>query len=349
VTPRAAALKARARQALAGLYHAWDRRAGRLRGKVAILAYHRVLTQAELRRDFVQPGMYVLRDAFEGQMRFVRDHLQVLDLGRLLQLWGARRLAEDTGYCVVTFDDGWADNYAHAFPVLRRLGVPATVFLPTRFVGTDEWFWPDRLAHLLRRRRESSPEDIEARIERWKAMGPAEIEAGLRELGEAAGSPPAGRAVLTWHEIADMSRHGISFGSHSRTHAILPRLPAEEARVEIEDSWRVLRARAGNPVAAFSYPNGEYTDAIAAQVEAAGYAAAVTTRFGWEGAAPGDLFGLRRIPVHQDVCGTVPLFAFHIAGLNHALSRPRWTIAGAPPAGERARPDGLAPAAAPRS
>jgi len=47
--------------------------------------------------------------------------------------------------CALTFDDGWQDFFKFALPVLMRNQVPATVFLPTGYIGTSDWFWTDRL------------------------------------------------------------------------------------------------------------------------------------------------------------------------------------------------------------
>src|SRR5262249_36976658 len=157
------------------------------------------------------PGMYVRADAFEMQMRFLKEHFEVLPLDRLLGLWKTDGIDDRKRYCVVTFDDGWLDNYHHAYPVLRRLGIPATVFLPTGMVGTDEWFWPDKLAYILAQRRKDAvnrnggsarlEHEIEAEIGRWKRMGRAEIdralEAATRQWG---GRLPRERVVINWDE-----------------------------------------------------------------------------------------------------------------------------------------------------
>jgi len=327
-------LKAGARQLMASVYYGTGRFKARLRGRVVILAYHRVLTQKELAAHFVQPGMYVLADVFESQMRFVNQHFCVLSIGELFQRWKSGRLDERSTYCVITFDDGWLDNYVYAYPVLRRLGIPATIFLPTRFVGTDEWFWPDKLAYLLRCSRPNGTppgagrtewiSHVEEVIARWKRMTGVEIETGLSEMSTALGvSAPRERTIVSWEEVAEMARNGISFGSHSATHTILTNVTREELRREVYDSLRVLQERSGNSIPVFCYPNGAYTDEVVEHVKAAGYVGAVTTDFGWETARPSDLFRVRRIGVHNDISRTTPLFAFHLSGLNHLLSGKR--------------------------
>jgi hypothetical protein len=96
------------------------------------------------------------------------------------------------------------------------------------------------------------------------------------------------------------------------THAILTREDAGEVRRQIEDSLRTLRARQINHIPVFCYPNGDYTDEIAAVVTASGYAGAVCSQPGWEAATPRNLFAIRRIGVHNDIASTIPLFAFNL-------------------------------------
>jgi hypothetical protein len=143
-------LKKTIRSAVARTFHASSIYRWRHRGKVAVLMYHRVLTKDELARYPVQPGMYVLDSVFAQQMSFVRSNFTVLSLQELLDLWQRGEWSAHARYCVITFDDGWLDNYRHAYPVLKQLRMPATIFLPTDYVGRNEWFWPDQLAVLCK-------------------------------------------------------------------------------------------------------------------------------------------------------------------------------------------------------
>ena len=299
---------------------------------MVILAYHRVLSADDLVRSYVPPGMYVRAEVFEAQMQFVKAHFEVLSLAQLLEHWKDGSLDEAKRYCVVTFDDGWRDNYLHAFPVLQRLAIPATIFLATRFVGTHEWFWPEKLAYILLNRsggplprnddRKWSETEVETEIDRWKGMRRADIERSLGELMRERGtSLPRERAVMSWDEAVEMSRNGISFGSHSLTHAVLTREGTEEVDRELRGSLRELRERQVNYLPVFCYPNGDYSAKIVDQVRAAGYLAAVCSDSGVEARAPANLFALRRVGIHNDVTDTMPLFAFRLAGLDGALLR----------------------------
>ena len=114
-------LKKTLRAAAAGTFHASSAHRWRHRGKVLVLMYHRVLTPGEVSLHPVQPGMYVLDTVFEQQMMFVKQNFTVLSLQDLLGMWQGGVWDEHARYCVITFDDGWLDNYRHAYPVLKRL------------------------------------------------------------------------------------------------------------------------------------------------------------------------------------------------------------------------------------
>lgn len=346
-------LKSSIRKGISALYFASHHLMRHLKGKVVILMYHRVVSSKELGRYYIQPGMYVKNDVFEMQMKFLKEHFEIVSLTELLELWKDKKLDETKRYCVITFDDGWMDNYVHAYPVLKRYDMPATIFIPTTYIGTDEWFWPDKIGYLMSHyykngnrssheyklsipfflKNESGKtskgnelktafigrdmeEDINSAIETCKGISDKEIDQLIRSLCMGLDKKlPSERVLLNWQEIEEMSENRISFGSHSCSHKILTKLDAEQLRSEIADSLHVLREKGINSVPVFCYPNGDYSDSIIEQVKASGYQAAVSTVFGIESNSTRNGFCLRRIGVHNDISSNRSLFAFRISGI----------------------------------
>jgi peptidoglycan/xylan/chitin deacetylase (PgdA/CDA1 family) len=339
-------LKSMTRRLLAASYFSSRHFLSRFQGKLLILTYHRVLSEREIHKNWTQPGMYVRDDVFASQMAFLKQYFDLLSFSELLALWREKEWDKAKRYCVITFDDGWLDNYLYAYPILKKHQIPATIFLPTSFIGTDRWFWPDQVGSLLRQyysSRATKRGEIFASLRsRWPELGFLEegiafdkmddvIEA-LKKLPheeidlfletfskEMEIELPRQRVLLNWEEVKEMSRFGISFGSHSVTHRILTSLPPKEVRYEIEHSFQTLSDKNVNPVPVFCYPNGNCNREIIDQVKASGYQAAAGVQFGFEGPSPANLFELRRVNIHNDITATPALFAWHISGFQHAF------------------------------
>ncbi len=334
-----------ARQVIANMYYATNHFLSHLKGKVLILTYHRVISERELGAYFIQPGMYVRHNVFEKQMRFLKEHFNILSFKELLEQWEQKALKPDQRYCIITFDDGWRDHYLYAYPILRKYDVSATIFLPTAYIGTNEWFWSDKIGYLLSHYESAgqTPEmdelltspceqhpwvkyvngtvhtkKIDLLIEMYKRLPQEEIHKLIEQIRKTLGFEfPNDRVFMNWEEIEEMSQQGISFGSHSCTHKIFNTLPIHDIQKEIEGSLDTIQRKRTNYVPIFCYPNGVYTQEIATLVKTAGYQAAVSTRFGLEGRCPSDRYGLKRISIHNDISTTIPLFVFRISGLNH--------------------------------
>jgi len=312
------------------------------KGKVLILMYHRVLSQKELNRQYVQPGMYVRVDVFEKQMQFLKNNYFILSFAELLESWKEMKLSKDQQYCVITFDDGWLDNYLHAYPILKKHKIPATIFLPTDLIGTRQWFWQDEIGYLLKRyfsntelQREVPLKQLEANyawisrynqgdwidridptIEAFKNLSYEKIKHTVNTLSSALHlQVPDEPLLLDWEMVSEMSSERISFGSHSATHQILTKLPHGDLQREIDEPLRLLRQKKVSYIPVFCYPNGSYDDRLMALVRSIGYEAAVSTNSGLERTIPKNLFCLKRTNVHNDVSHTVSLFSLHLSGM----------------------------------
>ncbi len=123
---------------------------------VTILAYHRVL-DVPVEDDFpfdIELVSATVRD-FAAQMAYVREHYRPATFETVIAHLD-RGEQPPRGTVIVTFDDGFADNYENAFPVLRSLGMPATIFLATGYLDRGDTYWYERLAHAVMRMTGSS-------------------------------------------------------------------------------------------------------------------------------------------------------------------------------------------------
>ena len=118
---------------------------------------------------------------------------------------------------------------------------------------------------------------------------------------------------MNWTQVREMAAAGVSFGAHSVTHRILTTIPVPEAREEAVGSRDVVLRELGH-VTAFSYPNGNWNEDVAAAVRDAGFRLAFSTERGAVG--PGDnRMALRRVNIHEDVTRSVPLLLARLSGV----------------------------------
>jgi glycosyltransferase involved in cell wall biosynthesis/peptidoglycan/xylan/chitin deacetylase (PgdA/CDA1 family) len=258
-----------------------------------ILAYHRVLTDLGEPAPRGVPSMAVSTRTLERHLDFVGRRFRFVSLDEM----GARmEEGAAAGLAAITFDDGYSDFQENAFPLLRRKGIPAAVFVVTDLVESGSPFLHDRIFNALET---ALHEWGAARSGSFLARGgfdvpelPAEAFAATRLLirrldqasltgicatleRELGAAPMAGRS-LRWDELLPMSRAGLTVGSHTASHTLLTLESGERVAHESVVSRATIEARLGVPVAHFAYPDGSFDAAAVRAVAAAGYRFAYT-------------------------------------------------------------------------
>ena len=272
-------------------------------GRPLILGYHRVVEDFAATARNEMPSMLTSVAMFERHLDLVGQHFRFATLDEIGgHLASGEPFSEPVA--AVTFDDGYRDNYEHAFPVLTRKGIPAAVFVVTDLVGQSCWQIHDKLFHLMRRafaawddpRRElsallhtldlpaghllrsrsatSSPmTSVSALLPELSVMNVRRV---MTALETTTGNGFHNVALsLTWPMIEEMHRAGIIIGSHTRHHVSLPAESRETVVEELEGSKRAIEAHVGTPVVHFAYPGGQFTPRDVEALERTGY------RFGY--------------------------------------------------------------------
>jgi peptidoglycan/xylan/chitin deacetylase (PgdA/CDA1 family) len=284
-------------------------------GGVPILMFHRVDDPWSC-GDRSEPDLISAPpDVFAQEMEWLVDHFRPIGLADLLDASRGRPLPPRA--VLLTFDDGTSDFRTHAWPVLQRLGVPATVCVPTAFIGRPgAAFWQDRLHQILARATATefdvpgvgyvslaTPDSrrvAAARIRDYLHGFPgdfpdlfvADLENLLQVRTELTDN------LLSWSDLLDM-RDGVSVIPHGLTHVRLAGLNAEKLLPEIMQPFEDIQAHLGSCLPVYSYPYGSYDAAVQAAVHEAGYSLAFSTRAGFEDLGSADELALRRINIYH--------------------------------------------------
>lgn len=266
--------------------------------RVLIVAFHRVAEDFAGEARLAIPGLIISAAAFEAQLDAL--HKAGFDVGPLASaleiLSGERQSRRDVA--VVTFDDGYGDVHAHAFPILRRRGQTATVYLASGCIGTNRPFPHDRLYSLLlhnlflgecsdRNQMAGCSQETAfwcaSLVERLIAVQPADaLDALMAALASRAerGCQPRYSSTslpLTWDQVRAMADQGLTMGAHTVRHAVLTHESDEAIEREIAQSKAKIEAEIGRAVLDFAYPNGFFDRRILAALRRAGFRSAVTT------------------------------------------------------------------------
>lgn len=313
--------------------------------------YHRILDDNDGSQFALQPGMFVLKQNFQRQLKYLASRKIIIPLVELVDNREDRVGSHDNPVAI-TFDDGWRDNFTVAFPVLSDLELPATIFLATNFIGSDSipWFYrlnmalyylknnsenPSRLLREAAGRCESFSSDGRAMIDNliafdidqiielakgWKPHMIEELIDKLESLPETGKANFSDRLFLDWNEVSEMSRNSISFDSHGCSHRIMTTIDKSEVQEEMLKSKETIEAKTGNEVKFFSYPNGDYDLQIARVAKETGYIGAVTTNRREVSDFEDGRFGMERIAIHDSISKN-PRGRFSRAMFAYSLSR----------------------------
>lgn len=286
------------------------------RSRALILTYHRFGNCAE-------SEITTARD-FGEQLDYLAAHYEIVPLAFIAERLRSKRGLPER-LAAITIDDGYSDAYGIAFPILRKRGLPATLFVATEFVEGKIWMWTDKLRYMtLRAQKESFEATIGNRAIRF-ALGdrPSRINAAERvnallksiseddknealvrlsvSLGvEIPPAPPDELGAITWEQAREMDAAGVEIASHTLTHPILTCVGPEQLRREISESRERLQSMLKRKVDLFCYPNGNYNASVRSQVERAGYACAVTVEHGFADERS-DPLALKRMHTETDI------------------------------------------------
>lgn len=292
-----------------------------------VLAYHRVAAEpVSPDYPFDRELISSYRSEFEWQLDYLRRHYAPVTCRQVADaLDGGPPLPPRP--VLVTFDDGFDDNYTVAFPALAARGIPAIIFLATDYVGSDAVYWFDRVAYAIQRTRaerlafqdgtlleigstaRSRQHALRDFLRQLKSLEDHARGRMVEELERIAAAPvePAHRALsraLDWAQVREMSGQGIEFGSHTASHPVLTRIADPETLDrELIGSRDRIEAEIGRTVDALAYPVGgieALNERVVDRVRATGYRLAFTYQSGNNRLDRTERLSLKRLRIEHD-------------------------------------------------
>jgi peptidoglycan/xylan/chitin deacetylase (PgdA/CDA1 family) len=276
----------------------WARLRLKASGEVLVLTLHRVLEDVQASTTRSPKGMIVRKETFHELLKYLKKRCEIV---RVENAFGLRS-ANGKPRVAITFDDGWKDTGAIAFPLAEQYGMPITVFVCPALVNKFSPFWPERI--IAARRAASADVDRKTQfVELCRAAGlndplsshgNAEIEEenllsqiknlSARDLQKLVCSaeqlavrwgnfdtPDPLEATLSWEELIRLHERGVSIGSHSQNHCILTQLEESQVAAEIADSKTHIERVLGGPCTLFAYPNGSWSKDVRRWAKESGY------------------------------------------------------------------------------
>lgn len=275
-----------------------------------ILRYHKVSNESHPFFPALKPNV------FENQILFLKEHYSIYPLDELVR--ASRKGYVPPRAVALTFDDGYADNFTVAFPLLKKHHVPATIFLTTGAIGGKQVLWHDRVFDAFRyatvrsayldqgtiliadlQDHGAARASLQATLEYARSISNEKRLEFIEQI-EAALQPDltgnSRTSILSWDQVRQMHSEGIDFGSHTVSHPILSKISPDDLVRELEDSKHNIEEQLGKTIFGFAYPNGriqDYNRFVKDALKNLGYGYALTTTAGFNSVGT-DLFALKR-------------------------------------------------------
>lgn len=285
-----------------------------------VLNYHRIGNAEE---DPFDPELVnATADEFDEQIAYLKRHVSLITLDEAIAfVEGSAREARRRFRVLITFDDGYLDNYTLAFPVLRSHSVPAAFFLSTGIVGSCHIPWWDHVAYVMKSARQrrftlhypgeldveidargirKSVEDVLMLYKSPRNTDPARFLAEVKEAAKGDDPPQSLRRFLNWEEAREMLAGGMAIGSHTHSHPVLSQLTPAQQGEELTRSRQLLKTHLDIHADALAYPVG-FPDSFSHETRKCAEDAGYRVAFSYYGGinVPGNIprYDVKRISV----------------------------------------------------
>lgn len=246
--------------------------------RLHVLCYHRIAEKEEaITQCAYDKGVFTCTaETFKSQINWLKINTNILSLDKLIYMLNGGNVGKGP-YSMITFDDAYRDIYKVAYPILKRLQLPAVIFVPTKLIEDGRLGWWDMLAYILQNCRRSNicyegniftlPTDFERALRFFLDKMKLEpfqknqkLITKLAHICRVQLPDPQEQAtqMMTWEQLKEITTECFEVGSHTHTHRVLGTISPEEQRQELSTSKILLERKLNKPVVSLAYPVGGY-------------------------------------------------------------------------------------------
>jgi len=257
-----------------------------------ILGYHRIADFSNSNYPYNKKLISASPDDFDKQMQFLKNNFNVINFYMLHNILSSGNKIPEKSI-IITFDDGYSDNYYIAFDILKSHGLTAVLFVSTSFVENQEPFWFEKVTYIINntppcclelgsgkyifKLTDSNRNTIRNKLR--KLLSHISNRERLNFLDEIDHQTQISIPLddfnlarpLNWDQVCEMSREGIEIGSHTKNHPYLENLNSDEIIDEIDESKRIIEEKIGKEIISLAYPSGSYDENIISYLEKSNY------------------------------------------------------------------------------
>jgi len=283
--------------------------------------YHRIGNSSNIQYD---SDIYSCSsEIFESHIEFYKNNYDLISVDDLEKIIDTEEVSKSR-LALITFDDGYIDNYTNAYQILKSNAVPAVFFVPTSYIGSKLIPWWDEIAWMVRKTSLNSvkitqwesaisldknniEKTIRAVLLKVKKTKKTKMDAILEQLRvvlECQIEEPLDSLFMNWDQLREMQKGGMGIGSHTHSHEILSHVSTELQLQELAQSKKILDKELNTNISSFAYPvgrTGTYTEETIEALKVCGYKLAFTQLLGINTNPKQQRFELRRFPVDGNI------------------------------------------------
>ena len=286
-----------------------------------VINYHRLYDQSLL--TAFDPNVFEhSAETFEQHLKFIKSNFTVVSEEDVVQMVNLNRISDRCA--LITFDDGYIDNYTLAYPLLKAYNLPAVFFIPTESINERKLGWWDIIAYVIKKSQKevialhdrkfslSTSGEKQQAIDysiHFIKMTPFEksrsfVENLATECEVAIPSKERQSSqLMQWKHIVEIAENGIAIGSHTHSHRILSGLSTRQQMVELQKAKDILENRLRCTIRSLSYPVGGYahfSNTTKELAEKTGYSLAFSYNTGMNNGNISDRFDIKRFSLSND-------------------------------------------------